>query len=192
MTFPLYCLDAKRELSERTRQLCDVWPEHWNFDLKNFHEETEIGATLRAFAGEICENLKAGRGLILWGPFHTGKTVAATVLLKEAMAWGAHGMMLHMNQLGEAIIEHKRTAMGEEIWKRVYEAHVLVIDELKAVAPGFADKVADLIRFRAGNRLSTFVTTNLKPVDLEGLLNHGTYQKLADKSKTIAVTGWNE
>lgn len=192
MTFPLFLLDEKRELSERTRQLCDVWPEHWAFDLSSFHEETTLGMHLRAFAGEIRENLKAGRGLILSGPYHTGKTVAATVLLKEAMSWGAHGMMLHMNQLGEAIIEHKRTAMGEEIWKRVYEAHVLVIDDLKAIAPGFADKVADLIRFRAASRLSTFVTTNLKPGDLGAALGMGTYMKLADKSKSIGVMGWNE
>lgn len=189
---PFIQLEAKRELSERRRQLCDVWPEHWGYDLHNFHEETTLGMHLREFAGEVVENLKTGKGLILWGEYHTGKTVAATVLLKEAMAWGAHGLMLHMNQLGEVIIEHKRTPAGEEIWKKAYEVHALVLDDLKAVAPGFSDKVADLIRFRAGNRLATFVTTNLKPADLSAVLGMGTYMKLADKSKTVGVTGWNE
>jgi DNA replication protein DnaC len=184
-------LNAKRELTEKTRILADVWPEHWNFDLRHFHEETSIGMALRAFATEMRENLKAGRGMILWGEYHTGKTCAAAVLLKEAMAWGAFGLMLHMNQIGDVIMERRHTGAGQEIWKKAYYVHALVIDELKTVAAGFADKMADLIRYRAGNRLSTFVTTNLKPNELEATLNHGTYQKLADKSVIVPVTGWN-
>ena len=187
---PYHPSDERYELTERVRQVCDAWPEHWGFDLKNFNETSSLGLAMRAYCGELKANLTAGRGVILWGPFHTGKTAAATVLLKECMAWGAYGLMLHMNQLGDAIIEHKRTPMGDPIWKRAYEVHALVIDELKTIAPGFADKMADLIRFRAANRLSTFVTTNLKPVDLESVLNQGTYQKLADKSDVVTVTGW--
>lgn len=188
---PLVLRDTPRELTDRRRALADIWPEHWSFELKDFHQETHLGTELRAFAGDMRENLKAGKGMILWGEFHTGKTVAATVMLKEAMSWGAYGLMLHMNQLGEVIVEHKHTEAGQEIWKKAYEVHALVIDELKAVPSGFADRVMDLIRFRAGNRLSTFVTTNLKPTDLENALNHGTYRKLADKSMILPVSGWN-
>lgn len=131
----------------------------------------EVLQTIRVYVENLQEFADTGMGLILWSPrTGTGKTLLASLVLKEAMAQGYSG---HFTSFTEMMSLHTSswTNKGDRDWftKRITNIGFLVIDELgKENMNGNALDVVDSLidqvtRTRIGHGRPTIIGSNLKP-----------------------------
>ena len=108
----------------------------------------------------------AGRGLLLTGSIGCGKTHLAVGLLREMVEQrGATGIFCDYRDLLKQIQNsyNPQVATTElEILRPVFEAEVLLLDELGAVKPTdwVWDTVAHILNTRYNDKRTTLITTN--------------------------------
>jgi len=108
----------------------------------------------------------AGRGLLLTGSIGAGKTHLAVGLLREMIEQrGATGIFCDYRDLLKQIQNsyNPQVATTEmEILRPVFEAEILVLDELGAVKPTdwVWDTVAHVLNTRYNDKKTTLITTN--------------------------------
>jgi DNA replication protein DnaC len=107
-----------------------------------------------------------GRGLLITGDIGVGKTHLAVGLLKELIAHrGVSGLFYDYRELlKEVQNSYNRDVAATElsILRPVFEAEVLVLDELGAAKPTdwVWDTVAQILNSRYNERRTTIITTN--------------------------------
>ena len=107
-----------------------------------------------------------GRGLLLTGSIGSGKTHLAVGLLRELIEQrGASGIFCDYRDLLKQIQNsyNPQVATTElEILRPVFEAEILVLDELGAVKPTdwVWDTVAHVLNTRYNDKKTTLITTN--------------------------------
>ncbi len=107
-----------------------------------------------------------GKGLLLVGPVGVGKTHVAVGILKELVQErGVHGLFYDYRELLKEVqnsYNQKVAATELEVLRPVFEAEVLVLDELGAAKPSdwVWDTVAHILNSRYNDRRTTIITTN--------------------------------
>jgi DNA replication protein DnaC len=107
-----------------------------------------------------------GQGLLLVGTVGVGKTHIAVGILKELVQErGAHGLFYDYRELLKEVqnsYNQKVAATELEVLRPVFEAEVLVLDELGAAKPSdwVWDTVAHILNSRYNDRRTTIITTN--------------------------------
>ncbi len=142
-----------------------IWTE-WPEDSP---ERVAMKETARDYIAHFDRFKLNGVGMTVWSKgLGTGKTWAATHVLKELVKLGHDGWWVSFNDV-KGYHEHPN---AEYYISRMREASVLVLDEIKApwtekTALFFSEKLEDLIRPRSNANLPTFLTTNLSQEELE-------------------------
>ena len=134
-----------------------------------------------------------GKGLLLTGDIGVGKTHVAVGLLKELIVKrGVSGLFYDYRELlKEVQNSYNREVAATElgILRPVFEAEVLVLDELGAAKPTdwVWDTVAQILNSRYNERRTTIITTNY--ANEAGLLGsastHDTPAKRAMRDETL-------
>jgi DNA replication protein DnaC len=107
-----------------------------------------------------------GRGLLITGPIGIGKTHIATGILQALVSErGAKGLFCDYRDLLKKVQNTYNQQVAEtelEILRPVFEAEVLVLDELGAAKPTdwVWDTVAHILNTRYNDRRTTIITTN--------------------------------
>jgi DNA replication protein DnaC len=108
----------------------------------------------------------AGKGLLLTGSIGVGKTHLAVSILKSLVAErGATGLFFDYRDLLKQVqnsYNNKVSATELEVLAPVFDAEVLVLDELGASKPTdwVWDTVAHILNTRYNDRRTTIITTN--------------------------------
>lgn len=148
---------------------------------------------VREYIDNFDHNFHFGLGLTFTGPLGTGKTFAATCVLKELIKRGEDVYFITFEELinvwGKSWHDDEARRTLE---KRLKGADVLALDELKTDprnSGGFlANGLDSVIRHRTSNLLPTMVTTNMKPG--EELDQFGkVYSLLAAKNLRVNTQG---
>lgn len=145
--------------------------EHCNFE--SFHTDFPGAdpslAPARALASQFKDNYPVetdGRGLLFVGSVGVGKTHLAVSCLRSLISErGARGIFCDYRELLKEIQHtyNPQVATTElEILRPVFEAEVLVLDELGASKPTewVWDTVALILNARYNNKLTTIITSN--------------------------------
>jgi len=156
-----------------------------------------------AYLDQLDDMLKRGRGLFLHGPYGSGKTAAACLVLIDVLCRSANRVyFIPMSDLEwHWRNRHETDENGVPHWDVIVGAPFLVIDDLGAEAGGVvgSEEVASrgrdsrpafeaVVRARYNGLLPTILTSNVSEDDtftrfpwLKGLV--------ADSFVTLAVTG---
>jgi DNA replication protein DnaC len=119
-----------------------------------------------------------GRGLLITGPIGIGKTHIATGILQALVAErGAKGLFCDYRDLLKKVQNTYNQQVTEtelDILRPVFEADVLVLDELGAAKPTdwVWDTVAHILNTRYNDRRTTIITTNYANVPPLGAGGH--------------------
>jgi DNA replication protein DnaC len=170
-TFDCPCED--QWMSLRFMTACGLRLHEQRLSLNDLVSE-EPRAALERYGAKQHEYLRAGIGMVMYGPNGNGKTMAAVMLAKNAMA---HGLLIHFATFSEVIDTFASGWKSEEVkdWfhAKIKGAHLLVIDDVgKEMMQGLQGNVSnvarhvidDVLRFRYSSGLPTVITTN-DPLD---------------------------
>ncbi len=125
--------------------------------------------TAHLLARGFVENYRldaGGNGLLITGPIGVGKTHLAVGILQELISErGATGLFYDYRDLLKQVQNSYNRQVNEtelEVLKPVFEAEVLVLDELGASKPTdwVWDTVAHILNTRYNDRRTTIITTN--------------------------------
>jgi DNA replication protein DnaC len=168
---PCQCRIARR--SSRMLERAHIPKRYEHCSLDNFEsgfrgaDRTLAAAHLRArrFVEEFPLET-AGTGLLLTGSIGVGKThLAAGILQQLTQQRGAQGLFCDYRELLKEVqnsYNQNVSATELEVLRPVFEAEVLVLDELGAAKPSewVWDTVAHILNSRYNDRLTTIITCN--------------------------------
>lgn len=172
--------------------------------LSNYRLDKSNGTQLRAFgyAHRIVENYPAlDRGLLFMGPCGIGKTHLSVAILHGLIEKGVPCLFYDFGSLLKEIQKSYNTISQTsemEVLAPVYEAEVLVLDELGASKPTewVCDTLRQIIGRRYNDRKLTILTTNY--TDTPGDSRHETLEdrigarlrsRLFEMCKTVVMEG---
>jgi DNA replication protein DnaC len=166
-TFDCPCEDQWMSLRFMTG--CGLRLHEQRLSVNDFVSEEPRDA-LEAYGARQHEYLRAGIGMVMYGPNGNGKTMAAVLLAKNALA---HGLLVHFATFSEIIETFASGWRSEEVkdWfhAKIRGAHLLVVDdvgkEMMQGLQGHTSNIArhlieDVLRYRYSSGLPTVLTTN--------------------------------
>jgi DNA replication protein DnaC len=141
--------------------------------------------TLEKWAAEYPLNRT---GLLLIGPSGVGKTHLAVAALKETIKKGIHARFCDYRELLKQIQNSYNPSVQAtelDVLKPVFEAEVLLLDDLGAVKPSewVWDTVSLVLNTRYNDNLTTIITTNFMdgPAAGAGAARAGREETLGDR-----------
>lgn len=156
--------DLRRRLFEQTR----VPKRHYKCSLTNYRPATDNASQVLAFkkAFRLVQNyLLVERGLLFAGPVGVGKTHLAAAILRGLAEKGVPGLFCEYGSLLKEIQDSYNPVSRTtelSVLAPVYEAEVLVLDELGASKPTewVLDTMTHIIGRRYNDKKLTIFTTN--------------------------------
>lgn len=138
-------------------------------------DQTKFPAASEAVAGYLNDPetyVRAGIGMLFVGRSGTGKTLMASLLLKELLARGYDGYFTRFAKAVDLFMSGWRDP-DEKRWfhRRIENSEVLVLDDIGREHKGNMETsshtVEEVIRHRVANARPTIITTNKKPEELQ-------------------------
>jgi DNA replication protein DnaC len=158
--------DKVREVTPHDLRSACIPERKWEVSLDCIPDADYKGHAVR-YIETLEQNIKDGVGLLLWGPYRSGKTSIACVIAVAAIKHYVSALFLEAHALMDGWLGK---APGDEQTKRkMMASHLLIIDNLgqehgKEYTKATVDYV---IRHRAERKRATIVTTNLSLSELE-------------------------
>lgn len=152
---------------------------HWGASLDVIPDGTEYKAIIARYFTDLESMIREGVGLLLWGPYRSGKTAIACLLAREVLR---HCVSVYFTEaffLVTGMIGENKAATS----LKMLRSGLLIIDDLGMEhGKEFTHATVDLVlRHRAERQRATIITTNLEPGGLE--------QEYGDKFMSISKTG---
>ncbi len=174
------CQCMKATMGERLLERARIPKRYEHCELANFEHEGSFRGLSSAYMAAcrfVEEFPLESAGLLFVGPIGVGKTHLAAGVLKALVAdKGVHGLFYDYRELLKQIQNSwnpQVQASEMDVLRPVFEAEVLVLDELGAVRPSewVMDTVSYILNKRYNDRRTTILTTNyadLPPGEGEG------------------------
>lgn len=182
----------RTEPNEEMLRVSNVPERKWGAELKRVKGDSPYLAEVRGYLGKLRENIEAGDGLLLWGPYRSGKSCLAACVVREVAAHRCRAYWLEAFALVDGWLA------GEDDLRRrmVEEAYLLVVDDLgtEGSMPLRRELVETALRLRMERRGATVITTNLSPDQLEAYYGAKLSALLRECVRPIKVAGvdWNK
>ncbi len=144
-------------------------------------------APVQEFCSDPEPFIRRGIGILFWGPPGAGKTMVATLILKDLIRRGYTGFSATM----AAMVEYFTAGWGgnteEKVWftEKFLKSQVLVLDELRWDTRLAETTFDHILRSRVHEGRPTIITTNLTPAGLESGYGSSVLSLLVEQS--IAV-----
>jgi DNA replication protein DnaC len=171
------CECVRQRLGERLLEAARIPRRYRHCELSNFEHEGPFRSLASAhMAGLrfVAEFPLESAGLLLTGPIGCGKTHLAVGIAKELIAQKASGCLFYDYRELLKQIQNSYNASVQatemEVLRPVFEAEVLVLDELGAAKPTewVWDTVSHILNTRYNDTRTTIITTNYQDLPPAG------------------------
>jgi len=161
---------------------------------EDFEGDPDLKVDIEIYLSRYEHFIGKGVGLLLWGDYGTGKTFAATLLLKELVKLGyrcystTFASMVEMFTAGWKSVDDQRFFQ-----QKIMYSDVLLLDELgrsmKTKTKLAESTFDDVLRSRTNSGRPTFVTTNQTTVELSEGYGGAIMSLLSERSIQFQVKG---
>lgn len=198
------CRCRARDAQEKLLEAACIPRRYAGCSLSNYHPASNNGSQLRAFNYAyrlVYDYPAADRGLLLAGPCGIGKTHLAAAIIRGLVEKGVPCLFYEFGSLLKDI-QRAFDPTGElteaQLLAPVYEAEVLVLDELGASKPTdwVRDTMTQIIGRRYNDRKLTLFTTNYADArrstaeeTLEDRIGVRLRSRLYEMCKTVTLEG---
>lgn len=189
--------------AEEFKMYLNMWQS--NIPLKYWEREVsdmgdaKVRQTVERYVNKLPEALRKGIGIYFHGNQGTGKTLAACLILKEALR---HGYKAYFTMLTEVLEKYCDGRYDRDarltFAQHILEADLLVLDDIDkgyiSDKSTFIDSAYDyVLRTRANNNLPIIFTSNMKKEQFtkqKGLsFGSSMFSLLTEHSKDVHVSG---
>ena len=163
-------------------------------DWADLYKAEEARSRARGYFIDRDIRIPRGTGFILSGPFGTGKTMAATLLLKDLVKAGYSCYSTTFTGLVQQYTAGWKDS-SEEKWfqRRIKRSHILLIDDVgkeMKTKTNLAESVFDdVLRARVQENRPTFITTNMTFGELMEGYGGAVFSLLMENSIAFNVPG---
>jgi DNA replication protein DnaC len=196
-SMPSYTQDAcpKRKMAfpQKLRQ-AGIPDRYFGFNRETVEQEPrKAWVTVNRYLDTLEDRISKGEGLLLHGPFGTGKTTGAVVVAQEAIDRGYSVRFLGVDYL----ISELRGLSAEQAAayrKELLDKDLLVLDGLEDDADGrwLLDEIGAIIARRYDNKKPMIITTNSDPSQLKkGALPQRYVERILHACHPVPVVGKN-
>lgn len=134
----------------------------------------------------LVKSLKAGKkskGLFIEGPVGSGKTHLVSGIYNELFESGVEVSFFVVPELLEqSKADIFSNGEGKDIFNKARKIEVLILDDLGAhnYTPWSINQLYSLINYRVNNELTTIITTNLNPMEIDNFLDQRIASRITD------------
>jgi len=142
---------------------------YWSVSVKQIPDNCPYKISLQEMIASLPEDVRRGKGVVFYGLHGYGKTSAAEIMLKAAMARGGQCFSRMLSSIEHAYEKRwTETNMdGIEVWDMLTKCQLVTLDDLGHELAAGGYRVGDirifeeLLRQRIDDRLVSYITTNL-------------------------------
>jgi len=133
-------------------------------DLDKIDPKLDYLEPVRNYLANLENNLKRGNGLLLHGPYRSGKSCIAAAVVQEVAAHKCRAFWIEADEL------MRGWDREDGRYRRARSAHLLVIDDLgiEGSAAYPLEVMGKALRYRLERACATIITTNMTPEKLKG------------------------
>jgi DNA replication protein DnaC len=186
--------DRARELEKEDVERMNIGELHWEVTFEaipDFQYKKIIGK----FISGLADHVQSGRGLLLWGPYGSGKTAIGALLCKETAKRRGTAFMVSAMDLADLVIGKEWFDKDETVAQRLISVDVLVIDELgggQGEKSGWSKSyIEKVVRTRTRQKRTTICISNLDMPTLKEMYGDGLLAIMAESVYPVKVAGHN-
>lgn len=149
--------------------LANVPEKHWRAKLSHIPDDLPHKSLVQTYINNLPQNIKEGRGLLLFGPLGQGKSALASIILKAAFHHKKLGYYLTASSYMGHLKDPTYFDQDKTIVDHIKTNPLLVIDEF-ILYPTLGERefcLEDLFRYRVAHNKATIITTNHTPQELK-------------------------
>lgn len=184
-------LETKRDVSPSNWQEANVPESKWGASLDKMPDTPLVRAykgRIQNYISALKENIEKGRGLILHGPYRSGKSSIGAIICGEVLS---HRCSAHWLEAFE-LVDGWRFKDGRYLDFRT--AHMVVLDDMGMEAQsGGVDwpraLVRESLKFRLERLMPVIVTTNMRPDEIEKTYGNKLMALLDEFMLPVQVSG---
>lgn len=173
----------QRKVNDDLMRVANVPMRKWKVSLDQIPGEPEYLAPVRAYLENLQQNLVVGDGLLLYGPYRSGKSSIAACVVREVIAHRCRAYWLLASELADGWEEQ------DHRYDFMRNAHFIVLDDLGT--EGNYDFRKDMIRralrYRLENAGAMIITTNMAPADLKQTYGEKMFALMRECLAPVAV-----
>ena len=175
----------RREPREADFRNANVPQRKWCVDLDKIDSDLKYLAPVRNYLAKLEHNLTIGNGLLLYGPYRSGKSCIAAAIVQEVAAHKCRAYWIEASEL------MKGWDREDHRYRRARSAHLLVIDDLgiEGSASYPVEIMARALRYRLERACATIITTNMPPEKLEKHYGEKMLALMKECLKKVHVNG---
>ena len=185
----------RQEEAERRRRICFKDAEkfkNWDFS-KNTGQRPDLSATMQQYAAQFKQQLRTGKGLLLFGDTGTGKSSFSAMIAHEVIKQGYKARMTNFETIEKALWDADQKA---QYMRELLSYDLLVLDDLGAERESdyMQGIVYNVIDGRSRQGKPVVVTTNLSWDELtktEDMGRKRIYERLLHSCLPVHVDGPN-
>lgn len=187
------CECRRTNRSVRSLEAARIPPRFRECDFHNYYPKNDSQFFAHSFASKLAEEFPdVNAGLLFMGPVGVGKTHLAIAILKQLIATGKSCLFYESGSLLKAIQDsYNPVSQTSEtrVLAPVYQAEVLVLDELGATIPTdwVRDTLYQIINTRYNNKKLTIFTTNYP----DEVNNEGEIKNLESRREELQRRGYS-
>lgn len=143
---------------------------------------------IRNYIDSLEENISEGRGLLITGPYGSGKTGSSVIIMKYVLNLGGTALMVSSDDIMQTAIEDQDFDDRYTMWERMSMVDLFVMDDLggEHVKEFGKSKIEKIVRNRYNCKRATIVTSNLMLEELAEQYQ-GLMQVLTSQSAHISL-----
>ena len=157
---------VRKDLKPEPMRLLRLPHLYWGCSLQEIPDKCKHKDFLQRYIINIQERVGEGVGLLLWGEYSTGKSAAASIILKVGASWGIVGLWIKAGDVPGYVIQGNLFNADMSLIDRARSVSLLVLDELIMYGDNRDAFVESLIRDRINEQKVTIITTNHTPTEI--------------------------
>lgn len=168
-----------------------VGPRYSGANLAVLPDSRPYVRALRAWARDVAQHIRAGDGLLLYGPMGSGKTCASVCLIRAVLEHGGTALKVTATNLVKLEVENPPFDDTYSMRTRIEMVDLLVIDDVGAAYESAFGKVTleRIIRGRLEECRSVVMSTNLEKDQFENAVGESAAHAMLESVVPLEISG---
>jgi len=180
-----------RSVTPRDLQRAKIPKRWWDVAVSGVPKDSPQQRAVKQYIENVVDYLRRGVGIVFTGEHGRGKTSAAVVCAKAAIAHGGRVLYVSGGDLKSVMIEKPEFDEYETVPQRIRSVDLLILDDPdRGGDTTWNRQVSEtVLRERSGNGRSTIVCSAIPATDIQRFFGHGAVSLMKESMVWVTCVG---